>query len=409
MSARRVLAAVALAASALVAFPGNAAQASPRPRVENPTRGVERSPRGLEAGYLVPWVYLRVRGIPAPSHGGWLATLALDGSDNSLPGRRVTVWSNRPDLAAPNLVTTLTTGQDGWAQMDLPISNPYVYRCYQARLEILPSIPSRLFYPVCWDQSGFHGDVTGDGLSDVVARRSDGAVVIHPGRWDWTMGAAQLALASPPSTNWVGSPGDADRDGYQDLLTRRTDGTIWLYPGRGAGRFSAPVKIGSGFGAMTAMIAVGDVSGDTWPDLLTRTSTGSLVMWGFRGRSRPVYTMRSFGTGWNGVRTFLGAGSTDGFGVDLLGIDSQGVMRRYQLGSTSQVTTATVSSGWTGYTSIASPGDLTGDGFSDLVVRLSNGQVGLLPSVGQWVENPDWVRSPGQGYLMGTTSAPRLL
>ena len=98
------------------------------------------------------------------------------------------------------------------------------------------------------------------------------------------------------------APGDFDGDGHSDLIARTSDGRLLLYRGNGYGGFyGATPEIGHGFGSYTALVAPGDFDGDGHPDIVGRTSSGAL--YGFRsngtGGFKSGYVVISTG-GWQG-------------------------------------------------------------------------------------------------------------
>lgn len=97
------------------------------------------------------------------------------------------------------------------------------------------------------------GDFNGDGKGDVLARRTDtGALWLYPG--NGTRGWLQWKQIS---TGWdnrtaiAGPPRDLDGDGKNDVAGRIGD-TLWLYPGTGSGAFSnvPPISLGTGWQAL---------------------------------------------------------------------------------------------------------------------------------------------------------------
>ncbi|MCX4526377.1 MULTISPECIES: FG-GAP-like repeat-containing protein [unclassified Streptomyces] len=166
-----------------------------------------------------------------------------------------------------------------------------------------------------------HGDFTGDGKEDVVAREaSTGKLWLYPGEGNGWLGDRKLI----GSGGWNGMSlitafGDHTGDGRSDVVARETStGKLWLYPGTASG-LADRVLIGrSGWGVMNALVGAGDMNGDGRPDLVAReTSTGKL--WLYPGTASGLADRVLIGrSGWNVMETFLAVGDYSGDGlVDL--------------------------------------------------------------------------------------------
>ncbi len=127
------------------------------------------------------------------------------------------------------------------------------------------------------------GDILGDGMPDVVARKGDDLIAIpHNGNIDTARPIATgLNLTS---VNSVLNAGDWDRDGFGDIITRKaSSGLLQLRRGNGKGGFEKPVKIASDFSKVKLLAAVGDMTGDGWPDLMGQPSGGSMRIYPGKG------------------------------------------------------------------------------------------------------------------------------
>ncbi len=72
------------------------------------------------------------------------------------------------------------------------------------------------------------------------------------------------------------APGDFSGDGKPDILARRSDGALLLYRGNGDSGFAgAPQVVGSGWQTFTALLGPGDWNGDGKVDVLARASDGT--------------------------------------------------------------------------------------------------------------------------------------
>ncbi|NUT56922.1 MAG: VCBS repeat-containing protein [Thermoleophilia bacterium] len=125
-------------------------------------------------------------------------------------------------------------------------------------------------------------DWSGDGAGDVLAVRSDGALLLYRGTG---AGAFQ-----PNGPQVIGSgfaqfgalmTGDWSGDGKPDILAVPADGRLLLYRGNGAGGFvtGQGEQIGVGFAQFTALLFVRDWSGDGKPDLIARAQDGRLLLY----------------------------------------------------------------------------------------------------------------------------------
>jgi hypothetical protein len=97
-------------------------------------------------------------------------------------------------------------------------------------------------------------DATGDfdlnGTVDFITRRTDGALLLYRGDGHGGFaGGAQVIGNGWNIFTGITGVGDWDGDGVPDLLARKSDGTMWFYPGAGDGHFLSSTKVGSGWGS----------------------------------------------------------------------------------------------------------------------------------------------------------------
>ena len=72
------------------------------------------------------------------------------------------------------------------------------------------------------------------------------------------------------------APGDFSGDGKPDIVARRSDGALLLYRGDGDSGFAgAPEPVGSGWQTFTALLGPGDWNGDGKVDVLARAAEAS--------------------------------------------------------------------------------------------------------------------------------------
>ncbi|MFK4107997.1 FG-GAP repeat domain-containing protein [Streptomyces sp. NPDC002176] len=186
------------------------------------------------------------------------------------------------------------------------------------------------------------GDVNGDGAPDFFAVDEPGNLRLYGGTGNGAM-ATMVPLSS--SGGWSGAllthRGDWTEDFYEDLVARRPDGKLWLYPNNGLGEFTEDTKQEVYFFAdpetgavidpatIRQIVSVGDITPDS-----ESTNPDFVAVIGDQLWFLPGYTYGSIDAG-------------------------------YLIGST----------GW-GKMHLASPGDVDGDGFTDLIAR--NTQTGEL-------------------------------
>ncbi|RRR96108.1 FG-GAP-like repeat-containing protein [Glycomyces terrestris] len=183
--------------------------------------------------------------------------------------------------------------------------------------------------------------------------------------------APDSASDAAPETAAAETSRDYDGDGHDDLLTIRRNGRLILHAGNGDGTFDPGVALGHGWGAYD-MSAAGDLTGDGLPDLLARENeTGALYT--YPGDGAGGFTARlPAGSGWNTYGMFTAAGDFDGDGVvDLLGVrESDDVLHLFHgLGDGRFGARTVAGSGWDGWDSLTTLGDVDQDGCDDVLGR----------------------------------------
>jgi hypothetical protein len=120
------------------------------------------------------------------------------------------------------------------------------------------------------DQVLAPGDVNEDGRNDLAARNpSTGALVVFLQKADGTF-HRQRSGDWWSSFDLITAAGDLDGDGHVDLVARDTDGDLWLYAGRGDATFAPAVRIPGRFGRYDVIAGAGDLSHDGRRDLFVR-------------------------------------------------------------------------------------------------------------------------------------------
>ena len=146
---------------------------------------------------------------------------------------------------------------------------------------LTPSTPYTSLGTSGWNQYDVltaPGDVTKDGLPDLIARNSStGAVYLYKGT-----SAGKLSARVKLFTDWktykkVVGAGDLNGDGVGDLLAQDKSNNLYRYYGKGNGTFTARVKLFSDWGgSYNTVVGVGDITGDGKADLVSRDSGGNI-------------------------------------------------------------------------------------------------------------------------------------
>lgn len=254
-------------------------------------------------------------------------------------------------------------------------------------------------------------DANGDGLGDLVARTTAGAVYYYE-----STGAGSFLSREGGGTGWnvaslfVGAGGNPDF-GKNEMLGLDTKGTLfWYYPKNngllaarqqvgdtgGWGRaninfassfdndgraelmelyngtlYNGGYTIGKGWGVYNSLVGPGDLSGDGKGDLLARTSGGTLYLYRGNGTGNAFASRIKVGGGWNAYNKLVGAGDYNGDGLtDLLARTTGGTLYLYPgtgVASKPFKSRVSIGGGWNTYKKLAAPGDINGDGKADLV------------------------------------------
>ncbi|MEU2022001.1 VCBS repeat-containing protein [Streptomyces sp. NPDC016469] len=143
------------------------------------------------------------------------------------------------------------------------------------------------------------GDLSGDGKGDLLARDTKGDLYLYQGNGLGTGFAAKVKVGYgyDTYTALVGA-GDLSGDGLADVVARDTKGDLYLYKGTGkaAKPLSARVGLGYGYNTYKQLAAPGDMDGDGFADLIGVDGKGD------------VYRYSSTGTGTISKRVKIGYG-----------------------------------------------------------------------------------------------------
>ncbi|WP_406409366.1 FG-GAP repeat domain-containing protein [Streptomyces sp. NBC_01643] len=213
------------------------------------------------------------------------------------------------------------------------------------------------------------GDLTGDGVNDVIAVEITSGDLYRYSGPNYTGGTARVKIGYGwNSMSDIVGVGDLTGDGVTDIIAVDAEtGKLYRYSGpyyNGATK----VEIGTNWDAMTNIAAVGDLTGDGVPDLIAvEKSTGKLYRY-----SGPTYNGGSriqIGTGWNIYSAIVGVGDLTGDGVtDIIAVDTEtGNLYRYSGPNYNGATKVQIGTQWDAMINITGAGDITGDDIPDLL------------------------------------------
>lgn len=215
-------------------------------------------------------------------------------------------------------------------------------------------------------------DVTGDGLADILARNATGTY-IYPGTG--TTGGFPSADRIQVAGDWsrynqVIGGGDYNANGTADLIARGYDGTLYYFEGNGDGTFGAAQSIGTGWGVVTQFAGAGNPPNFGKSGLFARTADGTLYYYDTTGLGK-LSAKILVGQGWD--RSFsrlTHAVSLRANGESDLIEHSTYDGHLYNDGKYAQ-DDPDIAGGSKLYNLVIGPGDLSGDGKSDMLARSS--------------------------------------
>lgn len=243
------------------------------------------------------------------------------------------------------------------------------------------------------------GDLNGDGLADAKFVMPSGDLLFVAGApypivpssvWRGGVGFDRFT--------WITAAGDVTGDGLSDLLTRAGNGDLIVYAGDGVRTFPTARKVGNGWQWMRWILPVGDVDGNGRQDLIAGSTDGYMRFYSFRADGL-LEGGRIVGNGWNIFTHVVAIRSEPALATPtrLYGITRSGDMLSYTVTATGNMygTGTKVGNGWF-FPKVASAGDMDGDGLDDVVAVASDGHAYVYPTLGQG-------RWKGRITLPGTT------
>ncbi len=237
------------------------------------------------------------------------------------------------------------------------------------------------------------GDVNGDGLADVLGRDAAGNVWLHPGRTGH--GFAPKTQLTGDWTRWsaVVGIGDFDGDGRGDLFARDANTKKgFVLPSNGDGTYGHPLGPITRVTGIGSLVGAAQLTGDQTPDIVGRTG-GRVVVFGNKGTTelgKPIAT----GADLSRVNLLLNAGdwNRDGFG-DIINRNkrSGALFVRFGDGTGHFSSPKKIGTGFGNVQMLAAVGDMTGDGWPDLMGQPQGGAIRIYPGAGVDGLRPSYV------------------
>ncbi|WP_225850148.1 VCBS repeat-containing protein [Streptomyces sp. HPF1205] len=191
-------------------------------------------------------------------------------------------------------------------------------------------------------------------------------------------GAVQYTFSVAPAAK-PDKAGDLNGDGKADLLATGTDGKLYVLYGKGDGTFKKAVTYadtGDGWDR-GSVLRDGDLTYDGYQDMLRISGTGyvtgvpnnGLGDFGTRGSTTGPWE-RADGTNWTAAKQILhGTSGSEGTSTrfqDILTVENGQLLR--WAGRFGGMTSTVLASGLDRST-VITPGDMTGDGIPDILIR----------------------------------------
>jgi len=121
------------------------------------------------------------------------------------------------------------------------------------------------------------GDLNGDGFNDMLAiNQKTGALLLYAGDGKGRFKPGYRQVGHGWKTMQLFPAGDLTGNGVNDILGIKADGKLLFYAGRGTGFFHPARQVGHGWKGMT-LAAGADLNGDGRADIVGRTKDGRLL------------------------------------------------------------------------------------------------------------------------------------
>jgi hypothetical protein len=228
------------------------------------------------------------------------------------------------------------------------------------------------------------GDVNGDGRADLVARGAEGAFYLVPGTGGVGLGDPVRIGGTWTGYDTITGHGDFNGDGKVDLLVRAAGSSqVFVKPNRGNGRFGHPLGPVNGIAGVTGLNAGASAYGGTAPDLLAR-SGDTLVLYRNTGTYETGTPIPS-GVVVPKAGQLLSAGDWDRDGAADMIVRNRNSSRLWLYrgdGSGHFAAPTVIATGFKDVKLLAAVGDMTGDGWPDLMGQPEGRAMLIFPGNG---------------------------
>lgn len=203
----------------------------------------------------------------------------------------------------------------------------------------------------------------------------------------WNHRASGTGILDAPYPIGIGWKGlktltvvDWNSDGVPDVLAQWSSGAMSLYPGtKGAGFGAAVALAASGWAGIT--FTPGAWTGNaTHPGLVGTNAAGDLFHWP-NNSGKALGAAQKIGIGWGTLKITMVDFDLDGR-TDILAMDPSGTMHLYRTngaGAFIQEARATVGKGWGAFTQFDGSANFTGKGSQGVLAHSSDGRVWYYP------------------------------
>ncbi|GAA3350300.1 hypothetical protein GCM10020358_75660 [Amorphoplanes nipponensis] len=219
-------------------------------------------------------------------------------------------------------------------------------------------------------------DYNRNGWSDVLARTSStGNLFLYPGNGAYPDEKTRKKIGSGwGGMNAIERIGDLNRDGYPDVVARvRSTGYLYFYPGRSNGTLGSRTLLSKSFKAMREITAIGDLTRDGYPDLVAaQTSNHNLYLYpGAKGAKLGARRLIAKG-GWDQRNELAGVGdlTRDGYPDLLVRQGTAGQLFLYPGRKGALGARKVIGTGWNNKRDLIGVGDFDRDGYVDLAAVL---------------------------------------